>query len=344
VKKSPTYRFERSSASQFTTFKRCQRLWWFQNPAGQRSEPTPPQVLGERLHHQNERYLLGGPLPEHASASRLMEDVKVPRPAAGLLVEQPKNYNLGLTLSGIAIRGRPDLIVPPTVSATSFDIWDWKSTSSFNWTKTEEELANDVQAIIYSKYGFTKLYPNAVTASFWHGYMLTDGVGHQVVGPVSISRSEADEKFAAMSPIVDEMAEIALIENHEDVPRPDTDAPCNAFGGCPFKETCGVGIQTFESLFSDRTPTPITSTITSAIMSLRDKLNALKNTQTTATPPPAPVVETSTAPLGLNPPDAASTDKADPPPGYVVKSSAPISAALDDVERAVASLRAALGL
>ena len=57
-----------SSASQVGTFRRCQRLWWWQKVAGYKTPSSPAMELGSAIHAELEAYLLGGDVPSNVIA------------------------------------------------------------------------------------------------------------------------------------------------------------------------------------------------------------------------------------------------------------------------------------
>jgi len=302
------------SPSQVATYLQCPRKWWFQKVAGKKPPPHPSQELGEKLHSQQENYFLHGINPTHESCLAALELPEVPKRRPELVVEQPRNYNLGLTAAGIPMRGRIDLQVPPEDG--TFHFLDWKSCKDWRHIKTPEELARDPQGITYLRFGFQQ-FPSAQQGKFSHVYIRTrDGRGAKAVTTDPMSRPQVDEVYGLIETVVAEMKVSAGAERPEDV-RHKREA-CDMFGGCPYAQICPVFTRGILSAFDDFDPSTYNMSTTHDTESLTEKLKA-RAARTKSAPsdqapmppstdesvePAQPVTEGPAPVTGINPPDA----------------------------------------
>lgn len=218
------------SPSQIKTYATCPRKWWFEKIAGIRAPETPNLALGTLMHSQNEAWYEDGTIPEHPSCQKVVQLPEAPPRSADILIEEPRNYVMNLSLEGVPVKGRIDLIRPPDDNG-QFLVVDWKSTKDWRYIKSPEELARDPQCAIYLKYGLTR-WPEATSGLFMHGYMHTvlkkGGARASLADPKT--PEEIEEAFDTLRKTVVLMKETAKAEVAEDA-LPNRSA-CGDFGGC----------------------------------------------------------------------------------------------------------------
>lgn len=264
----------RVSPSQLKTFQDCQRKWFY---ARVLHIPEPPKAhfeLGERIHKQFEDWYLSGIEPQHPSVRLALQLHDTPEPTDTYLIEVPRDLNLGLTAAGVPMMGRIDVLIPPVDGLVV--VLDWKSTSSWNWLKTPEELARDAQGVVYLKYAM-KEYPDATDGIFRHVYVRTKGgKGARTCQTDVLDRQYVDDMYESLERTVDKMKRVARLKDPNDVePSP---SECQKYGGCPYRGIC-----------------PVTRSKTSSILDIGDDDMADLAKR---------IAEKNKA-LGINPPDAA---------------------------------------
>jgi hypothetical protein len=291
------------SASQINEHDLCPAKWYYNKVVGLPQEETEPLREGTRLHAQMEDFYNELKIPTHLSCIEAIKLPEVPAPDSEghdrVIIEQPRNYDLGLELAGVKVRGRIDLLLPPEQNI--FRVVDWKSTSSFSYLKDSDELARNPQGIVYLKYGFQQ-YQDAHYGTFRHVYIRTKGgfgATSRVTDPLDPDYVD-DLYYGALEPLVERMKIDATTPSVEDVPR--NKSACWKFGRrCPYYDTCHSTVSVPLSLAGaiDQTFPPPTTTQEVSV-SISESLKARRQNTTTSTPPPV---------AAINPPDAAKPDE-----------------------------------
>lgn len=275
------------SASQINTYWDCKRKWYFDKVMGMPQPETEALGRGTRIHEQMEKWYELGQMPTYPSAIAALELPEVPPRSDSLVIEEPRNYGLGLMAAGVPVRGRIDMRIPPKDGV--FRILDWKSTSNPKYAKTPEELSRNPQGIIYLKYGFN-VYPEAHAGIFQHVYLRTaKGFGAISVETDELDREHVDRVYAHIESVVADMKATAALPSVADV-EPNL-ASCDKYGGCPYRDTCPrVARSIFDGLDDSQTSSSLLpQEETEDMTDIKSKLAARK---------------ASTA-SGINPPDAA---------------------------------------
>lgn len=226
------------SASQITTWALCRRKWWLEKVAGLKGEkPTPPLELGLSIHGQMEDWYGDGTLPEHPAAALLVKSGRIPaRGSPNLMIEYPPNRDLGISVAGIPIHGRIDLL---ETSLERVDIWDWKSKSTLAYCMDGEELARDVQMMLYGKFAMERLM--AMTVRYHHANIRTEegNPGFRIVDTDDLSFGDVEEYVdAVIEPRVHLIKYTATAEKFEDV-QPNFRACYKYNRPCAFVDKCG---------------------------------------------------------------------------------------------------------
>ncbi len=224
------------SPSQLSLADACERKWGFQYLDNRRTPPTKAQQLGVDMHAQLDAWLTHGVAPDNMRFinSNALRHFPAPK-TAGMKTEQVFVF-LVRRPGGewIGFWGFKDVEFGPAV-------WDLKTTSSLDWAKTEEELRNDIQGIIYALDAM--LAADSLEAFLWWVYVQTTGA--------SVSRPT--EATITMEHALTEMAEhwISVAERviqNRDLRSKNTlttlsllpnPSACGAYGGCPFVGECG---------------------------------------------------------------------------------------------------------
>jgi hypothetical protein len=161
------------SASQIKLWNACQRAWGYRYLEGKKSPQTDSQRLGTREHELWDAWLSKGEVPDPDEVFVTDRGVKYPgkiaRAALHLLpppfsgIECEKEFTL--EVDGVRLYGFIDFLTMEIVG-------DHKTTTDFKWAMSAEELAEDIQAIIYAKY-FFDTHPSAATVELHWVYTRT---------------------------------------------------------------------------------------------------------------------------------------------------------------------------
>lgn len=223
------------SASQIKNWQTCARRWWFEKVAGFQPEQTPQQAQGELIHHGLEQHLKHGAPLANESSKRAVELINAPRKLL-LLSEYPRNYKLDLTAANVPVKGRIDLLdLNPIRTKKTLRILDFKTAGSFDYNKTEEELARDVQMMIYAKWAFQRFDIQYVQAA--HIYIHKKQTAAKIVETEGLDEGHVSGVFQHVEALVDQMQTTAAQADHNQVEKDES--ACYAYGKrCPFFDEC----------------------------------------------------------------------------------------------------------
>ena len=216
------------SPSQINTFKRCPRRWGFSRVAERTS--TPATRFGTRVHEILENWLEHKTLPsantdEGLCALSGISHLPMPK-TDGMVVEAP----LDMVYDGVTYVGRIDLLI---VDGDAVTVLDHKTCSDLRWMKTEDELLDDPQRIVYSHWAATTQNVAHVTAKW---------VYYQKRPPESrvVEFTESAETIAERFDELHKKYALRIIQSAGRDPmtlEPNYDA-CGDYGGCPHRTTC----------------------------------------------------------------------------------------------------------
>lgn len=291
------------SATQIEAFKNCQRLWYFGSIEKDRRPPTPAQRRGSDIHKLLENYLYTGNIQPHGQGyHRYIEWLvpHLPERTESLAIEQeirldvetglPLPINTGKLPPDMFIKGFIDLGVwsrlPPLIG-------DLKTTSDFRYAKTPAELRINTQLNIYTRW-VLGIEPGLDKVKVGHWYLkvsktVPKTTRSKKVLPVftEITRTANQECWERDLGVMREMEKAGYADSAQELP-PNINH-CPAYGGCQYKDRCGVDVQ--KSLFTK----PETSSKKGSIMGFLDKVKATtggNNGQTApasfSPPPPQP--------------------------------------------------------
>ncbi len=218
------------SASQIITFDRCKRKWVAQKvlclPEG---PPTDALATGTKLHSQMEDYILFGRIPEHPSAA--LAAAYLPPITPEVQSETPLE-DPDLLAADVKVKGFIDLLYP---IPNGIYIGDFKSTGSLAYAKTEEELAQNTQLMLYAKWADKKY--SATDYKLEHIYLTTKGVPRVKGVSVTVQKPQVEDYFGGIESTVTAMKAAASATRMEDV-EPNYDACNDYFKPCPYLSTC----------------------------------------------------------------------------------------------------------
>lgn len=236
-----------SSASGITTadphsFGGCTLSWWYDKVGGNSVPETEAMRGGTKLHAEVQDHLLTG--ASLTSALALAGRMFIPHPGSGLLVEKPIHF---VASSGVHIFGHVDLYnfrqeyigpdggPPLRDPAYSFEVKDWKTTSSFQYAKSERELGENIQLNTYAEAGFRE-WPDLEHARLTHAYFLTKGRPDSKLVTIRRSREQIASRWEYAESVIRLMADAAK----EPTANPDlaNRKSCDAYRGCPHRGIC----------------------------------------------------------------------------------------------------------
>lgn len=278
----PVYKL---SASQIDTFVSCERKWGFKYIAKLPAPPNKYAAQGLEVHDALEAFLRDGkPLDTTTDVGKIAQAGLPYLPLPGQCTVEGK-FEWRIEGAPFILRGRKDFGVPTQNPPL---VGDHKTTADKKWIKTPEELRGDIQATIYLADEAVKLGADLV-AGRWIYYIRNPK--RPKAYPVDFQMT-ADELAEGMGKVMDLGA--AIVRRHEQRVKPQelgfNLATCDAYGGCPFFEACGLSATERMKAFMNQ-------------MSLKEKLAARAATPAAINPP---AVAPQAAPVAAVPPPAAA--------------------------------------
>ena len=230
---TPEAKIHHVSASQFKTFSLCRRKWFIEKCTdAPKPEPSKAILLGSEVHAVLEAYLRDGVEPdEETRAGRIAASGLHLLPEGALEIEQEiKLQDIEPPLLGyIDVLDLTEPWMPVVI--------DHKTTSSWDWTKTEEELKSDPQMIAYARYALDQCTA-ADTVEVCHIQYITKGAPEARRVAAVLDREHVNEHWEKLKEVAAEIKATSLFDEVEDV-EPNLSA-CGAFGGCPYADTCAA--------------------------------------------------------------------------------------------------------
>jgi hypothetical protein len=237
----------RSSASQISTFRDCQRKWALKHLAKLETPQNPYAALGSYIHERLEEYLTEGKLPTSSSALALElvtpKGLKVYSHAEILDIMLPGLVHLpapgvadverGFTLD---LGDRGDLVgyIDFLVHTDHLRVGDHKTTSNMNFALTDETIRADVQNTIYAVAAL-ELYPDfAEVDSTWVYYSTNPRRPKSTIAKCTSDEKTLAAPWEGVLHTIDEMNAVA--ESGTDPKEvAATITACDKYGGCPFR-------------------------------------------------------------------------------------------------------------
>lgn len=250
--------FKSVSASQISNYRDCPRKWWYQSILGLPTPQNASAALGEAVHAQLEAYLNDGDYPDTSkTAGRIAEAGLNLLPAPGTVFTEVPMHGTDrnkkepgaddvplpgamprLFVAGMPVNGYIDVL---DVSADSPVVLDHKTTGDLKWAKTEADLREDVQMILYGSYALdvvASMGVEADTVTAGHIVYLTKGAPLAKATKVTLSRAHLASERKKIAETVEEMKGSAKARTPDAVP--GEASSCNKFGGCHFKDKCAA--------------------------------------------------------------------------------------------------------
>jgi hypothetical protein len=346
------------SPSQIENYQKCKRSWFFKSilkiPEGQKGH----QSLGEAFHLVMEKVPKGFSWPNHADVSASEEDwakaEALARIALPLLPEDPSQvfkrewgirldtYEGGPTMIGyidlgIPVgHGWPTFFIPPNEAIVA----DYKTLSDFRYMKTPQELASSVQMMTYAKWAIEpsglaiNSLPDYVRILHMYAKTRPPFTRHSIrFESAIVTPEEINLQWTKTLDTIREMDHVAkgCTKADEVEASGTTTGHCDAYGGCYFRDKCGLNpVSGIKSLFqiakkpsNEATEPEIMSSILEKIKAARAAEEALKGS------PAAPVADSSPSGTVVNSATGIGSIESVANPS---KPSGPISGLLDKIQ------------
>lgn len=224
------------SASQYDTFTDCQRKWGFRYRDGIKAPAHPSAVKGTKCHDAAEAYLKHGTPydPDTDEGKIMLPGLKyLPQPGQASVEEE-----LLLHLPGVGeVTGFIDALYKEEAQVV---VHDHKTTSNFKWAKTQNDLPENAQAVIYSAYAMEKFEVDEVLCRWVY----------HISNPKRPSAMKVETKLHVdqiqkpWNRIVDTFKQMR--EYHDQGAKahdlPHNVEACERYGGCPYRSECNLSM------------------------------------------------------------------------------------------------------
>lgn len=222
---------EHVSPSQITTFRRCQREWGFKYIEGKETPDTPGTLLGKKVHKVLELWLRDGKPPDLNTEEGEIAKVGLQHYPAPKTRDMKVEHEMHFVFDGIEYFGFIDLHYLQT--KTQLVVTDHKSTVSFDYMKTEEQLLTDPQSVLYSAWGTIAYRIDTVKAKWV--YLRTRP--KYISAPVEITWT-LEQIWDAMGPVHETAKQIVAARRKKVMELPPSLDACGMFRGCPHRDYC----------------------------------------------------------------------------------------------------------
>jgi hypothetical protein len=225
------------SPSAITTWQNCRRKYYQQYKLNLPRKPSPGAELGEEIHGISQKWILRSQV-EGGTRAYDCARALFPILPVGLPPEQVE-LKISIQIPTLpSINGRVDHW---EIIGERLRVSDIKTTSNFQYCKTEEQLLVDPQAVIYC----TALLDKALVrdkVGFRHLYVRTTKPHYTKVVEVTFGLDELKNEFMKT---LDVVAEIQCDWNRELSEIQGSTQACGMYGGCDYTCHCAAaGIQT----------------------------------------------------------------------------------------------------
>lgn len=244
--------FEHVSASSIKLFESCPRRWHYRYILGRKEGTSPSMELGSAVHAVLEDFLRTGifqgegiPLLIAKSGSALLPDPSC------------KDLQIEVSLDEYPLEGLPipfkgfiDCLVLPQGDDEIPEVIDHKTTSSFRYAKTAEELTHDTQMLIYAKHILENM-PEKDEVRLTHiAYLAKDPYGEARKTTVVVDRQLVSTRFEDILGTVEQMLESAQLPYNQQ--RKNTEY-CYSYGKrCPYYNECHITLESTETEMSQK--------------------------------------------------------------------------------------------
>ena len=222
------------SPSQVDTFSLCNRKWWLNKIMGLEIPAHPSAVIGSAMHAELETYLEHGDPKVLGPIARAGLEF-LPKP--GTVVIEHDIGPLALTAGGLPALGRIDCL---DLRSEPPEVIDHKSIGNLDYAKTSEELAKNVQMIVYARATTVELERMGVPApervKVSHIAYQTKGRNIARKTSALVTQAQIEKTWGHIDATVRAMRETALTLTPDRVT--PTKSACDAYGGCHFRDRC----------------------------------------------------------------------------------------------------------
>lgn len=237
------------SATQIEAWRDCRRKWGWDKLNHIPRPSHRSAVLGSAIHAQAERWLLGQNI-DHSDAqigacAEALTRFLPPPPHSKINVEHKWIERLPRSdgqFSAHGYSGAIDLVYHTSEETKRIlTIYDHKSTSNIDqWSKSEDDLFEDVQAIIYAHYACVRFVVDEVTLQWT--YVQTKGsMQSPKCEPRRIIMTR--DYAAIMFDLIDDVAK-AIVETRRThstaLTLPYNPQTCEKYGGCAYRPNCNL--------------------------------------------------------------------------------------------------------
>jgi hypothetical protein len=208
----------------------CQRKWAFRHILKLPEPEQTFQELGKDVHKHNENYLKYNIEPPRDTKSGQIAHVglaQLPKPGPNHRIEE----HLYLSYGGLQFHGFADL-----VDLFTLTVYDYKTTSDFQWALSPEELATDPQALIYSMFVHEQTKTGGPFPLHWMYYKTREPYTlRSVKATLSIAQLHTNFSRHVLPSAykMDDIRRVADPITYDPNELPGNAAACNAYGGLP---------------------------------------------------------------------------------------------------------------
>jgi len=243
------------SPSSIVKWRACRRRWSYQyvdklpDPAGAAA------ALGTAVHALLERWLLRGVPPSEAGtkagdiATRMLGTLPTHHQTEAIQLRVEEHFAFSMGTPG----GKDWAVYHGFIDASWWEgsmkvVRDHKTSGNLQWAKTEDELAEDPQRIIYAHRFGRKMHDGTVRADWGYGCTAKPYTTRLV------SFAETGNETAARMVTLHETDGLAIVAAYQQLTeeQPRTTSHCSAFGKpCPYMARCSPPKPSIGSLMSD---------------------------------------------------------------------------------------------
>jgi len=242
------------SQSQIASFRECQRRWGWKYLHKLFTEQTPAQKLGDEIEKQQlvpyltegRQFNFSAPTGSGYMAAELLPFLPQPKTPGlemqkRLVIPSPSRKangeHVGFGYQGFVDLWLPDSSLVPDMPGGRPFVGDFKSTKSFDYAKTRETLATDVQANLYAFATMSLTGAREVDLKWM--YTRTKGARRAKQVILRVVADQVAEQFQKINETGLELKVIRDANPHplELPPSPDQ---CEAYGGCPYRDKCNL--------------------------------------------------------------------------------------------------------
>jgi CRISPR/Cas system-associated exonuclease Cas4 (RecB family) len=293
------HRVPHVSASQITTFRDCPRKWYLNKIVGLQSPSTSATELGSQVHATLEAYLRGetGVIGTEDEIGEIARSGAEHLPEVGdhLEIELSLEEHMPLLDAPVLVKGFVDLI-----DHSKDEIVDHKTSSNKRYTKSQRELAINVQLMMYAEAYFQR-FPNKEKVTLTHIYYGTKSRWSKRVS-VTVTREHVRDQWTQIKETINQMMQASCAPDASEV-HAEYDS-CAKYGGCPFRGAC---FNAHNQTPKGTQPPPREETTKMSGMTREERLARLTGGSTQPTPKKAPKRTAKVLYIGCVPMKGANT-------------------------------------